>query len=54
MSQAHRGEEISDQVIESEKSLVWDQAKNRLHMQKALFRVELPIVTIKSIKNYNK
>lgn len=33
---AHRGEEVSDQVIESEKSLVWDQAENKLHMQKAL------------------
>lgn len=33
---AHRGEEVSDQVIESEKSLVWEQAENRLHMQKAL------------------
>jgi len=33
---AHRGQEISEQVLESERSLIWDQAENRLHMQKAL------------------
>ncbi|PTN34953.1 ornithine carbamoyltransferase [Desulfonatronum sp. SC1] len=33
---AKRGEEITDQVMEGEASLVWDQAENRLHMQKAL------------------
>ena len=33
---AHRGEEISDEVIEGEQSLVWKQAENRLHSQKAL------------------
>jgi ornithine carbamoyltransferase len=33
---AHRGEEITDQVIEGEWSIVWDQAENRLHMQKAI------------------
>ncbi len=33
---AHRGEEISDEVMEGEKSLIWDQAENRLHAQKAL------------------
>jgi ornithine carbamoyltransferase len=33
---AHRGEEISDEVIEGEQSLVWQQAENRLHSQKAL------------------
>jgi ornithine carbamoyltransferase len=33
---AHRGQEISEQVLESDRSLVWDQAENRLHMQKAL------------------
>lgn len=33
---AHRGEEISDEVLRSESSLVWDEAENRLHMQKAL------------------
>jgi len=33
---AHRGEEISDEVIEGPQSLVWRQAENRLHAQKAL------------------
>ncbi|WP_368409195.1 ornithine carbamoyltransferase [Halocatena marina] len=33
---AHRGEEITGAVIESDHALVWDQAENRLHAQKAL------------------
>ena len=33
---AHRGEEVSDEVIESTSSVVFDQAENRLHAQKAL------------------
>jgi ornithine carbamoyltransferase len=33
---AHRGEEISDGVIEGKSSRVWDQAENRLHVQKGL------------------
>ncbi|WP_410766089.1 ornithine carbamoyltransferase [Haloferax sp. DFSO60] len=37
---AHRGEEITGNVLESERSLVWDQAENRLHAQKGLL-VEL-------------
>ncbi len=33
---AHRGLEITNDVIDSEKSIVWDQAENRLHMQKTI------------------
>ena len=33
---AHRGEEIDDATLEGPRSLVWDQAENRLHVQKAL------------------
>jgi hypothetical protein len=33
---AHRGEEVSEAVIEGPQSKVWDQAENRLHVQKAI------------------
>jgi ornithine carbamoyltransferase len=33
---AHRGEEVSEDVIEGPQSRVWDQAENRLHVQKAI------------------
>lgn len=32
----HRGEEVTEAVFESPASIVWDQAENRLHMQKAI------------------
>ena len=35
---AHRGEEITAEVIDGPRSLVWQQAENRLHAQKALLR----------------
>jgi ornithine carbamoyltransferase len=33
---AHRGQEITDEVLDGPHSAVWDQAENRLHTQKAL------------------
>ncbi len=38
---AHRGEEITDDVIDSGQSVVFDQAENRLHTQKALLETLL-------------
>lgn len=36
---AHRGEEITDEVIDGPRSLVWDQAENRMHAQAALLQL---------------
>jgi ornithine carbamoyltransferase len=38
---AHRGEEISADVLEGPQSAVWDQAENRMHAQKALLELLL-------------
>jgi len=38
---AHRGEEIADEVIEGPQSVVFDQAENRLHAQKAVLALVL-------------
>ena len=36
---AHRGEEISAEVLDGPRSVVWDEAENRLHVQKAILEI---------------
>ena len=38
---AHRGEEITEEALESQSSHIFDQAENRLHVQQALLSVQL-------------
>jgi ornithine carbamoyltransferase len=33
---AHRGEEVTDEVIDGPQSVVWDEAENRIHAQKSV------------------
>jgi ornithine carbamoyltransferase len=39
---AHRGEEITDEVIEGPQSAVWDEAENRMHVQMAILEALIP------------
>ena len=43
---AHRGEEIADEAIEGPQSVVFDQAENRLHAQRAI--LALLLVTVRT------
>jgi len=46
---AHRGDEVDEEVLDNHKSVVFDQAENRMHLQKALLAqmlggLEIPLV----------
>jgi ornithine carbamoyltransferase len=43
---AHRGEEISADVIDGKQSAVWDEAENRMHVQKALLEDVLGVLPV--------
>ena len=44
---AHRGEEVSAEVMDGQQSVVWDEAENRLHAQKALLEFLCATETIR-------
>ena len=41
---AHRGEEVTDTVLDGQQSVVWDEAENRLHAQKAILAYCLDVL----------
>ncbi len=48
---AHRGEEVSEEVLEGPQSRVWNEAENRLHVQKALMAVLMGDVEKRRVKS---
>ena len=55
---AHRGEEVTSEIIEGPQSVVWDEAENRLHTQKALMEYMLlgeisPKSAVQKVRNRN-
>ena len=46
---AHRGEEVTAEVLDSPQSVVWDEAENRLHAQKALLEFLLVQRNLKAV-----
>lgn len=48
---AHRGEEVTADVIDGSQSVVWDEAENRLHAQKASWSTACWVVSDKTLPN---
>ena len=46
---AHRGEEITESVMEGPQSRIWDEAENRMHAQQALLAGVLGVIDPKRV-----
>jgi len=47
---AHRGQEITDSVLDGPKAVVWDEAENRLHAQKAILELLIGARTVRGAR----